>query len=93
MSWVWLLQCQVAFLHVSGIGGLNDRRKLWDVAVKAICWSLWLERNNRIFEDVTRELDFIWDRVKYWVALWVYDSKDFKELSFFDLCRDWSPWL
>ena len=34
----------------SGIGDLtNWRKKLWNVAVLAICWSLWLERNNRIF--------------------------------------------
>ena len=52
------------------------------MAVIAICWSLWLERNNRIFEDVSSESDFIWDRVKYWVALCLHDSRYFKELSF-----------
>ena len=49
------------------------------MVVLAICWSLRLEKNNRIFEDIRGEIDSIWDKVKYWVALWVYDTKDFKE--------------
>ena len=66
VTWAWPLKCQDILLHVSGIGDLNSRRKkLWDVAVFAICWSLWLERNSRIFENIREEIDSIWDKVKY----------------------------
>ena len=59
----------------------------------AICWSLWLERNSRIFEDKESSLEFIWERVKFWVALWVFETKEFKDFLFSDLIRDWSLWM
>ena len=33
-------------------GSGSWRKKLWNVAVIALCWSLWLERNIRTFENV-----------------------------------------
>ena len=44
VAWVWPLNCQNILLHillhVSGIGGVNSRRKkLWNVDVLAICGS------------------------------------------------------
>ena len=69
LAWVWPLNCQDILLHVSRIGGLTSRRKkLWNVDVLAICWSLWLEMNNKIFEDIKGERYFIWDKIKYWIA-------------------------
>ena len=61
---VWPLDYQDILLHASGIGDLTSRRKkLWNVAVLAICWSLWLVGNNRIFEDIRGEIDSIWEKV------------------------------
>lgn len=34
------------------VGGSKKCRGLWNVAALANTWALWLERDNRIFEDV-----------------------------------------
>lgn len=34
-------------------------------------------KNIRVFEDLVGKLEPLWDRVKYWVALSVFDTKDF----------------
>ncbi|PON86642.1 hypothetical protein TorRG33x02_175780 [Trema orientale] len=92
--WVWPKDCQNVLLHASGINSKKERRKkLWNVAVIAIFRSIWIERNKRIFDDAKEDLNSIWEKVKYLVALWVYDTRFFKDLSFSDLCRDWSIWM
>ena len=37
--------------------------------VKALCWSIRIERNNTIFDNVDGSVESIWERVKFWVAL------------------------
>ena len=64
------------------------RRKLRNVAVMAVCWSLWLERNGRRFNDVVGDEDGIWEMIKYWIAIWIFNSKEFKDLSLSVLCQD-----
>ena len=51
------------------------RKKLWNVAVIALCWSLWLERNNRICDNIVGTFASVWERVKFWVALWVFNTR------------------
>ena len=41
--WVWPRSCHEVYQHVFGAVGLDRRRELWNAAVMAICWSLWLE--------------------------------------------------
>ena len=69
----------------------NGRRgKLWNVVSLAILWMLWLERHNRISEDQERNFDSLWDRVKSWVALWLFEVIYFKGIIFSYLFyRDW----
>ena len=50
---------------LQGIGG--RKKKLWNVAIMATCWTVWLEWNSRIFEDIEGNLESLWERVKYWV--------------------------
>ncbi|PON52587.1 hypothetical protein PanWU01x14_208390 [Parasponia andersonii] len=92
--WVWPKDDQTVLLHASGINSKKERRKkLWNAAVIAIFWSIWIERNKRIFDDAKEDLNSIWEKVKYLVALWVYDTRFFKDFSFSDHCRDWSIWM
>lgn len=34
------------------------------------CWSLWLERNRRVFEDKEAILEEVWSKLKVMVAWW-----------------------
>ena len=62
-------------------------------AVHATLWAIWLERNNRIFEEVEATSESIWDRIRMWVAIWVHVCKDFKNIPFSLLIRAWNRFL
>ncbi|XP_057434320.1 uncharacterized protein LOC130727007 [Lotus japonicus] len=34
---------------------------LWDIISYALCWSIWLERNNTVFNDKTFCAESVWD--------------------------------
>ena len=61
---------------------------LWKVASIAIFWAIWLERNKRIFEEQEDNLESTWNRIRLWVAIWLYNYKDFKGIPFSLLVRD-----
>ena len=47
-----------------------------------------LERNNRIFEaGIEESVLVVWDKIKFWVAIWPSDVKEFKGCLFSDLVR------
>ena len=82
-----------------GLSGKGRRKKLWNSAIVAVCWSLWLERNKRMFEPC-RNIRSLWIPTQvtlgydnFWFALWIFNTKDFKDLLFTDLMRDRSLWL
>ena len=66
---------------------------VWNAVVLATCWALWLEQNNRISESIDRDSEFLWEQVKFWPAIWTFDTKDFKGSPLSELCRDWCLWL
>lgn len=39
---------------------IGKARELWKFAGKLLLWSLWLERNRRIFGDKSSSLDYFW---------------------------------
>ncbi|EXB60653.1 hypothetical protein L484_016006 [Morus notabilis] len=51
--------------------------------------AIWLERKNQIFEDLEGDVNVVWDRVKFCVALWLYQVKRFHAFSFSDFPRSW----
>ena len=66
--------------------GRDKRAKLlWSLVIYAILWTVWRERNQRIFEDKEQPLANIIDSVYYWVALWASLDKDLNQFSF----KDW----
>ena len=73
---------------------LNNKGKvLWKVVSVATFWAIWLERNNRIFEEGEESVEFLWDRIRLWVGIWLQNCKDFKRIPFSLLVRDWNTFL
>ncbi|PON60513.1 hypothetical protein TorRG33x02_284770, partial [Trema orientale] len=92
-SWVIPRSC-LDLLQLGHGFHVNKRAKiLWEVAVPAGFGAIWLERNKRIFEGSKECSDLLWDRVRYWVAIWLHDVKDFNNLPFSVVVRDWRPLL
>ena len=100
-SWFFLLKefevygvlphhCRDIFQLDRGLWGNGSlRKKLWNVAVIGLCWTLWLESNNRIFDNIEGTIDSVWERVKFGVALWVFNTNEFNGLLFSSLVRSW----
>ncbi|KAL8550873.1 hypothetical protein ACS0TY_000083 [Phlomoides rotata] len=69
---------------------LSKRCKiLWRIIVPAVMWSIWLERNMRIFNDCQESMEEVWGRIKYRASLWASSHKLFKSYSLSDLVRSW----
>lgn len=77
-------------------GQVLKKKKGWilgKVAGLAILWAVWIETYKWIFEDVEDSIEFVWDKMKFWVAVWLKDVSEFKSLVFYDLTRDWEAVL
>ncbi|XP_058217028.1 uncharacterized protein LOC131327925 [Rhododendron vialii] len=61
-------------------------RHIWEVTFFATLWSLWLARNDLVFNNVSRSASEVGDQIKTRVAMWmkakfeikVYSVEDFK---------------
>ncbi|XP_062109433.1 uncharacterized protein LOC133820653 [Humulus lupulus] len=79
-SWSHLFLCQLE--------GEKKMARLWQSTVMATFWVIWLERNSKIFDESSCSVDSLWDKIRFWVATWVYRSKGFEDVFFLDLCRE-----
>ncbi|XP_062094083.1 uncharacterized protein LOC133800133 [Humulus lupulus] len=86
---LWCMPSNYSQLFLTKLGGGKRVSRLWQTTVLATFWALWLERNNRLFEDISNSVETIWDKIKFWVATWVYRNKFFEGVPFSDLIRDW----
>lgn len=59
------------------------------MAVLAVIWFVWQERNRRIFEDKQTKAAEIWDLAKYNSGLWVAAAKKSLGFSLDDWLRNW----
>lgn len=50
---------------------------LWELIPFSLCWSIWLERNNLIFQNVIFNTENVWDlhisRIAWWIKAWGKD--------------------
>ena len=65
-------------------------KALWVCAVWAVLWGIWKERNLRTFNNEYNSAFGLWDKILYWVAIWVKSRKDFRHLPLSDLSIGWS---
>lgn len=55
---------------------------LWQCMVLALLWTIWMERNSRIFEERSMELIGIFEKAKYLASLWASTDTAFKDFPF-----------
>ena len=62
---------------------------LWQNACIALIWVVWRERNVRIFEDIARNSENLWDSIHFLASLRAFCSVVFKGISLNVLQLDW----
>lgn len=88
--WVIPRGCSDIFQDDIMIGHYVRRKAIWNTLVLSIGWFLWVERNNRVFDDKENVVDSLCDLKYYKALIWLSFAKPFKDISPFDLLRDWS---
>lgn len=64
-------------------------KKIWRLVPAAMCWVIWLERNNRVFKGHSK-LDWrVYKRVKEYILLRAKLCKSYEGIPNGDLQRHW----
>lgn len=50
-----------------------------------VLWSMWKERNNKIFNNTEKSMTNIWEEINNMIGLWSSRNKVFKDCSFVGL--------
>ena len=77
------------YIKFNGFGSSKREIALWQAANIALIRIVWRERNARIFEDKSRNSEFLWDSIVFLASLWAYCSKVFKGTPFNVIQLDW----
>ena len=90
LHWVAPVSVRGMFLdRTLGYGSNNMAKTLWNCMVFSLLWHIWLERNNRIFEDKKSVLEDIYEKAKFSTLLWAFTDKSFKGYSFSLVAFNW----
>ena len=65
-------------------------KALWVCVVWAVLWGIWKEMNSRTFSNENVSAFNLWDKILFWVAIWIKSRQDFRHISFSDLSMGWS---
>ncbi|RVW65401.1 Isoamylase 3, chloroplastic [Vitis vinifera] len=76
-------------IKFKGFGTSKRGIVLWQAANIALIRVVWWERNARIFEDKTRNSEFLWDSIVFLASLWAFCSKAFKGTPLNVIQLDW----
>ncbi|OVA09327.1 Reverse transcriptase zinc-binding domain [Macleaya cordata] len=78
---------------IEGWGSINTLSRrvklIYSLVPSAICWTLWKERNNRIFEDKIQPVETVINQVKVNVPLWAEGSEEMKGLAIENVIVNW----
>ncbi|KAI5347538.1 hypothetical protein L3X38_000425 [Prunus dulcis] len=89
---IWVIPKDCFSLISTRLDALGKGKKaliLWGCLGHSLLWNIWHERNRTIFDDYSggSELE-IWERVKFWAALWASITMAFKDYSYSYIVRD-----
>ena len=68
-------------------------KSLWVCVVWAVTWAIWKERNSRTFGEDFVSVSILWDKILFWVAIWIKNLSYFSSFSVTDLSMGWSFFL
>ena len=78
-------------LKVYSVARWNKTIKvLWVCVVWVVLWGIWKERKSRIFNDQFASVFDLWDKILFWVVLWIKSRQDFRHILLSDLSMGWS---
>lgn len=64
------------------------RKQIWPLVLAMVCWSIWLERNNQMFNDYDEPSYKMYKRAKEKVISWARHCKGYDALDSGTLVRD-----
>ena len=92
--WVCPASLDQCFLtSFAGVGRRKDAKSLWQCAMYATIWSIWLERNYHIFNDRFSDKQVLWDRVRHFAFIWCKAHDLFRGIYLSDMLRNWKAML
>ena len=77
------------FINYKDFGTSKRGIVLWQNACIVVIWVVWQERNARIFEEMARNSENLWDSIHFLASLWVFCSVVFKGIPLNVLELDW----
>ena len=68
-------------------------KSLWQCAICAIVWCIWLKRNSHIFNGRYSDKQALWDRIRHLAATCCKSHDRFRGFSLSNMLRDWKALL
>ena len=87
LYWVVPRSCYGLLSSQVGIFRGKEKKLIFNQFLATTLWAIWGERNNRIFQEGTSSVEELWDKICFWVAIWLKSVKHFRFWSFSDLLR------
>ena len=84
----WFLVHVMDYYQVKQVTSEEKRRKLSSISSYPQRYEQYgVKENNRIFQDCASSVEELWDKICFWVAIWLKNVKTFSFWSFSDLLR------
>ena len=92
MEWVQPSNiCDMLVISFKCFGYSIRGKTLLRIACLSLLWIVWRERNARIFEDIWKTLEMMWDQLHFYVSFWAYYTNIFKPYPLGVIQLSWLP--
>ena len=71
LYWVVPGSCYGLLSGQAGFFKGKKKKIIFNQFLSATLWAIWGERNNRIFQDCASSEEDLWDKICFWVAIWL----------------------
>lgn len=85
LKWVCPISVKSLFNWWQGWKFKKVKKVLWVLAYFAVLWSIWIFRNELIFQGVTPKWYHLEDIIKYRIACWFRAFRDSRKYAFSDV--------